>query len=268
MTSPAEFMNAAPAAMSGSSPWAARYAAELRQVVTNHSRHSARNTQRHLGPSELGSPCDRQVVGKMAGQPTTNHVADPWPSIVGTAVHAWLAEAFRAANNGHGLRWIAEQRVIPHPNHPGTADLYDAIEQCVVDHKNLGKTTLSKLRRHGPPQKYKIQLLLYGLGYRQLGLPVQRVVIAAYPRTGSSLDDLYVWEAPYDTEAELLLTKVFERTAQRAILAQAITDNTLTLNHIPATPDDDECYFCPFYRPQSAHDDGPGCPGTITKDQP
>ena len=43
--------------------------------------------------------CDRQVVSKMCGEPVTNHVADPWPSVVGTAVHAWLAEKF---DNGTG----------------------------------------------------------------------------------------------------------------------------------------------------------------------
>lgn len=121
----ASFMSAAPRAtpVNGNSPWATAYAAELREIIEWHGNHSPRNLQVALGPSELGVPCDRQVAGKMAGIPTTNHVVDPWPSIVGTAGHAWLDKAFKAENARHGLRWVPENRVTPHPDHPGTADL-------------------------------------------------------------------------------------------------------------------------------------------------
>src|SRR4051794_33501684 len=171
--SPAEFMQAAPAPLNGSSAWASRYATELRRVFTDHAARAPRTLQQHLGPSELGVACDRQVAGKMAALPATNHVADPWPSIVGTACHAWAAEAFEADNLRQGLlRWIAEQRVTPHPEHPGTADLYDALEQCVDDHKFLGESSMAKIRK-GWPRHYLVQLLLYGLGYFLMGLPVR-----------------------------------------------------------------------------------------------
>jgi hypothetical protein len=125
--SPTEFMSTAPKSLAGSTPWAARYATELRRVILEHAARAPRTLQQHLGPSELGVECDRQVAGKMAALPATNHVVDPWPSIVGTACHAWAAEAFVGDNLRHGvLRWVAEQRVTPHPDHPGTADLYDA----------------------------------------------------------------------------------------------------------------------------------------------
>ncbi|PSK96677.1 hypothetical protein CLV30_12559 [Haloactinopolyspora alba] len=269
-TTPAEFMGAAPAPMNGSSPWASRYAAELRQIVTGHAVRAPRNVQKHLGPSELGSVCDRQVAGKMAGLPTTNHVADPWPSIVGTAVHAWLAEAFEAENTRRGLlRFVTETRVVPHPNHSGTADLYDAGEQAVVDHKVLGETSMTKVRASGgPPRKYVVQLLLYGLGYRRLGLPVQRVALAAYPRTAATLDGLYVWERHYSTADDELLTEVFTQTEYRKQWADALLANAAALNDVPNSPDDSECYFCPFYRPQSARDQGPGCPGTVNPKGP
>lgn len=264
--SPAEFMSAAPARLAGNTPWASRYASELRQVVTEHSTQSARTLQRHLGPSELGSPCDRQVVGKLAGQPVTNHVVDPWPSIVGTAVHAWLADAFTAWNGRHGFnRWLAEQRVSPHPLHPGTADLYDGVEQAVVDHKVLGESTMAKIRAAaGPPLKYQIQLLLYGKGYRVLGLPVRRIAIAAYPRTAASLDGLYVWERATGEQDDPLIEEVFKLTDRRKLMAENVLSGHTPISAIATAPDDDECYFCPFYRPQSARDNGPGCPGPRT----
>lgn len=263
-TTVAEFMSAAPAPLGGNTPWSARYASELRRVVHEHSARSARSQQIHLGPSELGSPCDRQVAGKMAGLPATNHVSDPWPSVVGTAVHAWLAEAFAAQNRRYGLRWVPEQRVTPHPDHPGTADLYDGKELAVVDHKVIGESSMAKVRSpQGPPRRYVVQLLLYGKGYRLLGLPVHRVALAAYPRTASTLDGLYVWEREASPADDALIEEVFAQTIIRKAMADDIRAGRKTLSDIPSHPDSDECFFCDFYRPQAAHDHGPGCPGTV-----
>lgn len=262
MTSVGEFMGAAPARLEGNTPWASRYAAELRRVVVEQANGSARNLQRHLGPSELGVPCDRQVVGKLAGLPATNHVVDPWPSVVGTAVHAWLADAFTGDNARHGARWLAEQRVAPHPEHKGTADLYDATELAVVDHKILGESSMAKVRSAaGPPIKYVIQLLLYGKGYRVLGLPVKRVALAAYPRSAASLDGLYVWERATGPQDDALIEEVFRLTDRRKAMAEEVISGLKTFTDIPISADDDECFFCPFYRPQSKRDNGPGCPG-------
>lgn len=260
--SPADFMASAPAPLNGSSPWAQRYAAELRRVVVEHAERAPRSQQVHLGPSELGVECDRQVAGKLARLPKTNHVSDPWPSIVGTAVHAWLADAFTAANARTGqLRWVAEQRVVPHPDHSGTADLYDALEQRLVDHKCLGESSMAKVRSGNVPRKYVVQLLLYALGYRRLGLPVRGVALAAWPRTSSSLDGLYVWEREYTPADDQLIEEVFAETATRKNYAQLLESGRISFMQIPSTPDNSECYFCDFYRPQSARDGGPGCPG-------
>lgn len=259
----AEFMSAAPVRLEGNTPWASRYAAELRRVVVEQATNSARNLQVHLGPSELGVPCDRQVVGKLAGLPVTNHVVDPWPSVVGTAVHAWLADAFTAANAGLDFpRWLAEQRVVPHPDHSGTADLYDAKEMAVVDHKILGESSMAKVRSvSGPPIHYQIQLLLYGKGYRNLGLPVTRVALAAYPRTAASLDGLYVWERATGPQDDALIEEVFRLTDRRKEIAQQLVSGQIAFTDIPVSADDDLCFFCPFFRPQAKRDHGPGCPG-------
>jgi hypothetical protein len=168
---------------------------------------------------------------------------DPWPSIRGTALHAWAADAFTADNVRRGLlRWVAEQKVTPHPDHPGTADLYDAVEQAVVDHKFLGETSMAKIRRpEGPPRKYRVQLLLYGLGYLLLGLPVRRVAVAAYPATASSLDGLYVWDHALTGEDGQLLPdnaqlieEVFAQTSLRQELAKQLHAGRLSLTFHPS----------------------------------
>lgn len=264
-----EFMAAAPPSMNGNSPWAQRYAKLLRKVLEDYAAQAPRTLQVHLGPSEIGVMCDRQVAGKLAGLPATNHVVDPWPSIRGTALHAWTADAFEADNARYGYRrWAAEVRVVPHPDHSGTADLYDTAELGVVDHKFLGESSLSKVRK-APPRKYVVQLLLYGLGYLNAGLPVKRVVLAAYPATASSLDAMYVWEhiTSYDGADGELLEVVWNQTARRKEYARQLLahDNPpMALRTVPADTGEDrdtECYFCPFYRPQAKDDAMYGCPG-------
>ena len=269
-----QFMAAAPKSVSGSSPWSTRYASELRRIFHEHAARAPRTLQQHLGPSELGVECDRQVADKMAAFPATNHVSDPWPSIVGTACHAWAEEAFRGDNLRRGvLRWVAEQKVTPHPDHPGTADLYDAFERAVVDHKFLGESSMAKVRK-SPPRKYVVQLLLYGIGYLKLGLPVRRVALAAYPRTAATLDGLYVWDRQLtDEDGQLtvenaaLIDSVFSDTARRRQQADQLLAGDLRLDEVPADPDGDECFFCPFYRPEAARNPAllaTSCPGTAS----
>lgn len=261
--SPQEFMQRSPGLLNGNTAWASAYAQELRKVITEQGNNSARSLQVHLGPSELGEPCDRQVAAKLAGRPSTNNVADPWASIVGTALHMWLEIAFTADNERTALRWLTERRVTPHPDHPGTADLYDARWQAVVDWKNLGDTSMAKVKAaDGPPRKYVVQLLLYGRGYRNLGMPVSRVVLAALPRTKSTMDSMYVWERPYTPADDELLEEVFAQTTARKIYAQAIRSGAINWMDVPATPSDESCYFCSFFRPESAHNpQAGGCPG-------
>lgn len=126
------------ASHSGNDNTAVGIASELRELVRTAAERAPRQVQVHLGPSELGVECDRQVVHKLLQLPDTNHVVDPWPSIVGTAVHAWMADTFTAADPE---RWLAERRVTPLDEHPGTADLYDVKNQRVLDHKGLAIDT-------------------------------------------------------------------------------------------------------------------------------
>jgi hypothetical protein len=184
--------------------------------------------QLHLGPSELGVACDRQVAGKMAGLPATNHVVDPWPSIRGTALHAWAADAFTADNVRHGLlRWVAEQRVTPHPDHPGTADLYDAVEQAVVDHKFLGETSMAKIRRPEVRRGSTSCSCCCTASATCCSVSRARVAVAAYPATASSLDGLYVWERAFTGDDGQLLP-------ENAQLIEEVFAQTRTARNSPS----------------------------------
>lgn len=263
--SPADFMAGARVVqLAGNTTWAGQYANELRDIVVTHANGSARNVQRHLGPSEIGHPCHRQVAGKLAQLPPTNHVIDPWASIMGTAGHAWMEECFTARNKALGrVRYLPEFRVTPDlgfGEHPGTGDLYDADIRSVVDWKFLGDTTMNKLRKNGPPRHYLVQMQLYGRGFVALGLQVERLVLVAWPRTTSSLDGMYVYEHQITEADYAFLRDVIEPELRyRKQWAAALVAGQAQLMDVPA--DTSDCVFCPFFRPQSAKDGGVGCPG-------
>lgn len=270
--SPAEFMAtaSAPPPMSGNTPWANRYAGELREFVRTYVDGSDRSQQRHLGPSEIGAVCHRQVAGKLAGLPKTNHVSDPWPSFMGTCGHAGMEDVLKAVNARlQRVRFLTEFRVRPtmgFEDHPGTGDGYDADHRAVIDHKFLGTTSMTKLLQSGPPRHYFVQFLLYVLGFKALGLDVARIALLAWPRTGSSLDGLYVWEHELTDADYVFLRDVVEpELAYRKQWAAALVAGTAELRDVPAAADDHDCYFCPFYRPQAARDGGTGCPGPINQ---
>lgn len=265
-------MNAAknkPANVTGNTSWAMQQAEVYKRVVRQYADHRPRTLQVHLGPSELGVACDRQIVGKLVREPRTNHVVDPWPSFVGTACHSALDDAFTLDNQltyasssmPDGVRWFTERKVDTGLA-TGTADLYDVHERAVLDHKCLGETTMAKVRSaEGPPRKYVAQLGLYGLGYIREGRQVDRVGLIAWPRTGSSLDGVFVWEKAFDGEMVELLAEVRTDTARRRMWAEAVTTGAARLEDVPREPSHDECYFCPFYRPEAVDGQG-GCPGT------
>ena len=264
------------AVSAGNSPWAHDYARELRSTVLRYTARLPRNVQRHLGPSELDHACDRQVIGKMAGAylergvESDNHVSDPWASIVGTALHGYLEQAFGwdSHNGPVAGRWLTERKVVPDPGsaqpHPGTADLYDKATRTLVDHKCQGESVRDALRRHGPPQHYFGQMLLYAVGYMHAGYEVDRIVLASWPRTKSSLDDFYCWEHPVTAADIQYVIDLIARTETREHVARYVAAGELDLFEIPATPADASCHYCPFYRPQAAYDATiRGCPGTV-----
>jgi hypothetical protein len=255
-------------------PWAADYGREIRALIHRKSERAPRSVQVHLGPSEIGAECSRQVVGKMIGAgavngtglpmaPRTNHVSSPWPAIVGTAVHAWLAEALEEENARTGVqRFLAETRVAPVPEHPGTADGIDTWARTVLDWKVVGPTTLAKISSpDGPSRRYKVQLLLYWLGCLIAGYDVRQIALIALPRAAPTLDQMYVWGCTPGPAEIALLQDVIRITAVRRQIAARILMGEMHLKDVPITPDETECYFCPLWRPQSFYDGGPGCPG-------
>jgi hypothetical protein len=191
-----------------------------------------------------------------------NEGGDPWPPIVGTAIHAWLEKAFTRNNSKLGyIKWLTEATIPIASGIIGHADLYHALVFCVLDHKAVGPDRHREYRKNGPGQQYRVQAHTYGKGFKNIGLPVEHVAIAFYPRGGNLLSDktgLYVWTEPFDESiADNALARVNE-----------ITEQCIELD-VENKPENYEafektsgfmCRYCPFF---NAGHIGPGCKGFL-----
>lgn len=229
----------------------------LRAAILDQSNLAPRSLQTALGPSEYGEPCARRLAYRLMDEPKTNTDSDPWASILGTAGHAWLADALEADNQRAGeLRWLVERRLEIRPGLEGSCDAYDVRRHTVVDHKIVGPTKLREYKMNGPSPQYRKQVHLYGLGYARLGLPVQEVAIAFYPRAGQ-LSGLHVWSEPYD---ETVATEAISRvdTLLQVIVEMQVDEHPENYKALPRSPGRG-CLYCPWMRP--GPDTGRACPG-------
>lgn len=238
----------------------ANLAGDLIGTVVDAARYSPRSKQMTIGPSEIGHPCARRLAYKLSGEPSRWRDSDPWASIVGTAVHAWLASAFAAANlTLDEPRWLVEQRVHPTPGIPGSCDLYDLHTDSVIDHKVVGADTMNKAKRGGPSEQYRIQCHIYGLGWERLGRAPREVAIAYWPRSGF-LSGLFLHREAYD---RALALSALDRLTNISAAAMSLGVDTHPehLMLIPSSPGD-QCRYCPY---QSCAPRDGGCPDAPKK---
>ena len=239
------------------------FSREIIEMVRLYDASRPRSLQKHFGPSEIGSPCDRQLAMKLAGVPEINQVADPWFPIVGSAVHEWMAKMAQWYNDvylgrAHNPRFIVENRVKVAAREAGydtagSTDLYDVDNKRVVDWKIVGVTTMRKVEKGETPEEqagaqYTVQGMTYGKGWVQAGFPVETVLIAFLPRS-NFLNKMKLVEMKYN---EALADAAQARVAAIDQLRQFVQPHTF--------PAGDCTVWCPFYRP--SYPLGPtSCPG-------
>jgi hypothetical protein len=164
-----------------------------------HDRNNAtpRHLQVELGPSDVSHPCTRKLAYGLLQVERCNPEFDILPSLIGTAVHAWLDTAVTHANNQLGrVRYLAETRVSPASWLQGSCDLFDQEEGIICDWKVLGNSSFKRYKKSMNPA-YKTQVNLYGLGFENAGHKVNYVSVMMIPRAGL-LSGAYLWLEPYD----------------------------------------------------------------------
>lgn len=244
-------------------PAASKIKQDLQDIILWHERTSPRSRQKTIGPSELGDPCDRRIAYRLAGVDKVNTHGDPWPAVVGTAIHGWLENAINRFQNENGNQgWVPELAVQPDPLVRGRSDLFHLPTGTVVDFKTTNADTLRKLNRGNPPPPgYITQINLYGLGHERAGRAVSNVCLVYYPRSGW-LNDAFVWHDVYRPEiAHAALKRMYEIGFQ--LLDLEITDHPERFADIPATSGDN-CVWCPMFSRDmdpTINASKDGCPG-------
>lgn len=224
------------------------FSREIINMVREYDASRPRSRQKHLGPSEIGAPCDRQIAMKLAGVEEINQVADPWFPIVGSAVHEWMAKMTLWYNDvylgrAHNPRFIVENRVKVEARNDGydtagSTDVYDVDNRRVVDWKIVGTTTMRKVTKDGDPAQYRVQANTYGEGWRQAGFEVRELLICYLPRS-NFLDKMHISPLPFTPEL-----------AHNALARVGTIEKLLSFGMQPEQFRAADCtIWCPFYRP-------------------
>lgn len=245
----------------------ARLGQMIRGLIIDHANNAPRSKQVALGPSEVGEACVRKLVYKLHDWPVANTTQDPWASILGTALHAWMAELFEARNTPMAdgrPRYKVEERVTVRVNPngsgelAGSSDLYDRLTGTTWDWKLTGVTSLNKYRRNGPKPEYRAQAHLYGLGQENAGEQPKRVAICFLPRHHELHP--YVWSEPYDRQRALDALARLDTIHQ---LIQQLDPESHPENwSLIPTDAQATCAWCPWFQPGST-DLTVGCPGVV-----
>ncbi|MBG6083274.1 hypothetical protein [Zhihengliuella flava] len=180
------------------------------RIIVDGIKNHPRSQQRMIGPSEVGVPCNRALLYKLAQVPEP---PDPDMDVrleapLGTAFHAQLEEWFGADNHrfAPGERWLVEERVevgsIGGQPITGSTDLFDTSNGIVIDHKVVSPQRLKQYRAKGAGPQYTAQAMLYARGWAMDGYAVKGSAIAFIPR-GGQIRDIYFHFMEYDEHIAL-----------------------------------------------------------------
>jgi hypothetical protein len=226
---------------------AEQLAGRFREMFYAYSNRMERSVQETLGPSEIGTPCDRRLAMSLLHIPPVNPGMDGWASFVGTCIHSGLADMFQWADANQG-RFVVEvplefpSKLVP----KGTSDLLDRVLCMVDDHKAMGRFSLDKLRTEGIKPLYRTQLHVYAYGQKLKGERITHVACIGWPREQATLKDLYAVVEPYDESIALDAFARIEEINKRVAVARARERGT-KLQIARLFPVQDDCAFCPFY---------------------
>ena len=159
-----------------------------------------RSHQKIIGISEVGSDCRKCVARKLAEKP--KDVSGGWYPFIGTAVHDSLEKGF-AARFPDDYR--LENRLHVHSYKGlelgGSCDMY-ANAGVVNDWKVVGVKALGEASKGKIKQQYRIQAMLYGLGWVKKGFEVTHVSLTFLPRD-KDLKEAQVVMLRYDEQVAL-----------------------------------------------------------------
>ncbi len=199
------------------------------KVIEEITRKTDRDKQKKVGPSEIGNPCTRCLGRALAGERAEQDFSlYPW---IGTAVHYFMEHnTFPEAE--HELRLFVGT-IEGYGDIAGTTDMWYPEEAAAVDWKIVGLKKIKQYRANKPPEQYRYQAMLYGLGLFLKGYPIEKIAIVFIPRDSGNVKDIWVYEEAWQEEMALA---ALER-------AQDIF-NHVSVHGWAELESDDSCYQC------------------------
>jgi hypothetical protein len=169
-----------------------------------------RSYQQSIGISEVGSDCRKCVARKLSGMPKKPEGS--WYPFIGTSVH-------QALEDGFGSREWSDQYMLENRLHVhsykglelgGSCDMAALTPDGTVivnDWKVVGERAIKEAANGKVKNQYRIQAMLYGLGWKNKGFDVTHVALSFLPRD----KDL--------TEAQVVMLRYDEKVAYDALAA-------------------------------------------------
>jgi len=167
----------------------------LKTALKENDKARERSLQTELGASSVYG-CKRQAWSILRQVPKTNHNTESLAAIIGTAVHATVAEAMKNIDV-FGDDFLIEQGFST-PDLKGHCDLFIKSTGTVIDWKTTTKKNLSKF----PTEQQKMQVQLYGYLIEEAGYMVHEVCLVAIIRDGQ-MKDTKVHQELYDRDKAL-----------------------------------------------------------------
>lgn len=158
-----------------------------------------RSFQTQIGISEVGSDCRKCVARKLAGRPKKPEGS--WYPFIGTAVHASLEEGFARFDDYklEGRIDVYEYKTL---KLGGSCDMFAYQDGVVNDWKVVGERALKEAAAGKIKNQYRIQAMLYGLGWKKKGFDVTHVALTFLPRD-VDLSNAQVVMLRYDEQVAL-----------------------------------------------------------------
>ena len=247
--------------------YAKELATRIKETFYSYSNRKSvdnRGAQTTLGPSEIGTPCDRRLAMTLLGVPAVNPGGDGWASFVGTCGHVGMGEVYKFADAGTGRYAVEFPVLLGIPSVPrGTSDLLDRRDGTILDWKFMGAYSLKKFKLEGPSETYRVQAHTYGLGAKLAGEVVRNVAIVGLPRAGSSLDDMHVWTEKFDPKVGQAALDRVQRIAaevEKSNTEAGLDVQVHSMRRAKRFPTADACRYCPFHL-KNDKEMVRGCPG-------
>jgi hypothetical protein len=159
-----------------------------------------RSFQTQIGISEVGSDCRKCVARKLAGKPKKPDGS--WYPFIGTAVHQALEDGFVRWPEAYKLEGRIDVHEYKSLKLGGSCDMFAYEAGVVNDWKVVGERALKEAASGKIKDQYRIQAMLYGLGWKKKGFNVTHVALTFLPRD-ADLSNAQVVMLRYDEQMAL-----------------------------------------------------------------